>query len=112
MGHRLIGGGACLFNVNLTMPLEAKVIRISTGGPSPRARGSRAPPQYLKGVAYPSPANAFRMLDARAPSDRVFLRQGQFQGQYAKSGEFWSLTKPCNLLKLMVPEVGVEPTRS
>jgi len=21
MGHRLIGGGACLFNVNLTMPV-------------------------------------------------------------------------------------------
>ena len=23
MGHRLIGGGACLFNVNLTMPAAA-----------------------------------------------------------------------------------------
>ncbi len=23
MGHRLIGGGTCLFNVNLTMPFEA-----------------------------------------------------------------------------------------
>ena len=32
MGHRLIGGGACLFNVNLTMPLE----RLAALTPRPR----------------------------------------------------------------------------
>ncbi len=39
-------------------------------------------------------------------------RQGQFQGQSADSAQSQTGAGSCKLLKKMVPEVGVEPTRS
>ncbi len=40
MGRRLIGGGACLFNVNLTMPADGLLVQAPGQQPAPMTAGT------------------------------------------------------------------------